>query len=65
MSMNDGDCEMEDWHEEQEVQDEVTPANPIESESLEDDTEHTDVESTAREVTPLSHKAPVWKHFGF
>ena len=64
--MNDGDCEMEDWHKEQEVQDEVTPANPIESESLEYDTEHTSVESTAREITmPLSYKAPVWRHFGF
>ena len=31
--MNDGDCEMEDWHEEQKVQDEVTPANPVENES--------------------------------
>ena len=48
------------------MQDKVTPANPIENESLEDDTEHTDVESTAREIiTPLSHKVPVWKHFGF
>ena len=57
MSMNDGNCEMEDWDKEQEV---LTPANPIESKSLEDDKEHTDVESTAREIMmPSSHKAPV------
>ena len=41
-------------------------ANPIENESLEDITECADTESMAREIiTPSSHKAAVWKYFGF
>ena len=60
MSMNDDDHEIKDLHKEQEMQDEVTLVNPIDSECLEDDTDHADVELTAREITtPSSHQVPV------
>ena len=63
--MGNESLEMEDCHEE-EIQEEVILANPIENESLEDITEHADTESMAREIiTPSSHKAAVWKYFGF
>ena len=65
--MGDESLEMEDCHQE-EIEEEVILENPIENESSEDIsiTERTDTESMAREIiTPSSHKAAVWKYFGF
>ena len=64
--MSDDGIEMEDGREEEEIQEEIVPAIPIEKESLGDITEFTGTESAAREIiTPSSHKAAVWKYFGF
>ena len=65
--MGDKSLEMEYFEEnchQEEIQEEVILANPIENESSEDIsiTERTDTESMAREIiTPSSHKAAVWK----
>ena len=64
--MSDDGIEMEDGREEEEIQEEIVPSIPIEKESLGDITECTGTESAAREIiTPSSHKAAVWKYFGF
>ena len=67
LNMSDDGIEMEDCREEEEeIQEEIVPANPVEKESLGDITECTGTESAARDIiTPSSHKAAVWKYFGF
>ena len=61
--MGDERLEMEDCHEE-EIQEEVILANPIENESLKDITEHADTELMAREIImSSSHKAAILKYF--
>lgn len=63
----DKEMEGEDFSEElEETQEEFSQVNTIENDPLEDNTEHTNTALTESQIlTPSSHKAPVWKHFGF